>query len=47
MLWAEDDNETLELINQLTPDNITMEHIIARNAIMQNSHLCYKKAFRN
>lgn len=35
MLWAEDDNETLELINQLTPDNITMEHIIARNAIMQ------------
>ncbi len=35
MLWAEGDNETLELINQLTPDNITMEHLTARNAIMQ------------
>ncbi len=35
MLWAEGDNEALELLNQLTPDKITMEHITARNAIMQ------------
>ncbi len=35
MLWADGDEETLELINQLTPDNVTMEHITARNAIMQ------------
>ncbi len=35
MLWAEGDEETLELLNRLTPDNITMEHIAARNAIMQ------------
>ena len=31
LLWAEGDEETLELVNQLTPDNVTMEHIIARN----------------
>ncbi|MDY5490078.1 MAG: hypothetical protein SPG27_14405, partial [Butyricimonas virosa] len=35
LLWAEGDEETLELVNQLTPDNVTMEHIIARNTIMQ------------
>ncbi len=35
MLWAEGDNEALELVNQLTPDNVTMEHITARNTIMQ------------
>lgn len=35
LLWAEGDKETLEFINQLTPDRITMEHITARNAIMQ------------
>ncbi len=34
MLWAEGDAEALELVNQLTPDNVTMEHITARNAIM-------------
>ncbi len=35
LLWAKDDQETLALINQLTPDHVTMEHITARNAIMQ------------
>ncbi len=35
MLWAADDTQTLELVNQLTPDHVTMEHITARNAIMQ------------
>lgn len=35
ILWAEGDEETLNLVKQLTPDNITMEHISARNAIMQ------------
>lgn len=35
LLWAEGDQETLQLINQLTPDHVTMEHITARNAIMQ------------
>ena len=35
ILWAEGDEETLKLVNQLTPDNVTMEHITARNAIMQ------------
>lgn len=35
MLWAEGDSETLELLNQLTPDNATMEHYAAKNAIMQ------------
>ncbi len=34
MLWAEGDPETLELIDQLTPEHVTMEHIAARNAIM-------------
>lgn len=35
LLWAEGDEEMLELVNQLTPDNVTMEHITARNSIMQ------------
>lgn len=35
MLWADGDEETLKLVNQLTPENVTMEHITARNAIMQ------------
>lgn len=34
-LWAEGDHETLELVNQLTPDHVTMEHITARNTIME------------
>ncbi len=34
-LWAEGDVESLELVNQLTPELMTKEHIIARNAIMQ------------
>ena len=34
-LWAEGDEKTLKLVNQLTPDNFTMEHITARNTIMQ------------
>lgn len=33
--WAEGDEETLELVNQLTPGRFTMEHIRARNAIME------------
>ncbi|GFI47525.1 proline iminopeptidase [Lachnospiraceae bacterium] len=33
--WAEGDGETLKLIDQLTPGNVTMEHISARNTIMQ------------
>lgn len=35
IIWAEGDEETNELINQLTPDHVTMDHITARNAIMQ------------
>ena len=35
LLWAEGDEETLQLVNQLTPDNTTVEHFTARNAIMQ------------
>ena len=35
ILWAEGDEETLNLVDQLTPDKITMEHINARNTIMQ------------
>ena len=34
-IWAAGDAEMLELVKQLTPDNITMEHIVARNTIMQ------------
>jgi pimeloyl-ACP methyl ester carboxylesterase len=35
MLWANGDKEALELVNQLTPDHVTMEHITARNALME------------
>lgn len=35
ILWAEGDEETLNLVDQLTPDKITMEHINARNTIMR------------
>lgn len=35
MLWAAGDNEALELVNQLTPDRITVEHSTTKNAIMQ------------
>lgn len=35
LLWANGDKETLELIDRLTPDHVTMEHITARNAIMK------------
>ncbi len=35
LLWAGGDKEALELVNQLTPDNFTMEHITARNKLMQ------------
>jgi pimeloyl-ACP methyl ester carboxylesterase len=34
-LWADGDEESLKLVNQLTPNLMTMEHIIARNTIMQ------------
>lgn len=33
--WAEGDEEALALVNQLTPDNFTMEHIKARNSLME------------
>ena len=33
--WAEGDAETLNLIDQLTPDHMTTEHISAKNAIMR------------
>lgn len=33
--WANGDEETLKLINQLTPNHVTMEHIVARNSIMK------------
>lgn len=35
MLWADGDKETLALVNKLTPGHVTMEHITARNKIMQ------------
>lgn len=35
IIWAEGDEETYELINQLTPDHVTMDHFTARNKIMQ------------
>ncbi len=34
-LWAEGDMEALELVEQLTPEHVTMEHIMARNALME------------
>ena len=35
ILWAKGDEETLALVNQLTPEIMTKDHIIARNTIMQ------------
>jgi len=35
VLWADGNEETLELVNQLTPEFMTKEHIVARNTIMQ------------
>ena len=33
--WAEDDDEAMALVEQLTPEDFTMEHITARNALME------------
>lgn len=33
--WAEGDDESLELVRQLTPERMTMNHILARNALME------------
>lgn len=35
LLWAEDDKESLQLVNQLTPNNTTIEHFTIKNTIMQ------------
>ncbi|MCM1024994.1 MAG: alpha/beta hydrolase [Roseburia sp.] len=35
--WAEGDEESLALVAQLTPESMTMEHILARNALMENT----------
>lgn len=35
LAWAGRDEEALKLVEQLTPENITMEHISARNALMR------------
>lgn len=35
LIWSEGDEESLELVRQLNPDSITMEHILARNALME------------
>ena len=32
---AEGDMEALELVEQLTPEHVTMEHIMARNTLME------------
>ena len=34
-LWAQNDEEMLRLVNQLTPDNPTAEHFSVKNTIMQ------------
>lgn len=34
-LWTQDDEEALKLVEQLTPGNMSMEHINAKNTIMQ------------
>lgn len=34
-LWADGDEEGMQLVSQLTPDHVTMEHITAKNKIMQ------------
>lgn len=33
--WAEGDEEAMELVAQLTPEAVTMEHISAKNALMK------------
>ena len=35
LLWAQDDEEMLSLVNQLTPNNASMEHFSIKNTIMQ------------
>lgn len=35
LLWAEGDEESLQLVNQLTPNNTTVEHFTIKNRIMQ------------
>lgn len=35
LVWAEGDEEALQLVNQLTPDNTTVEHFDVKNVIMQ------------
>ncbi len=35
LLWAQDDEEMLNLVNQLTPNNATVEHFSIKNTIMQ------------
>lgn len=34
LLWARDDEEMLDLVNQLTPNNATVEHFSIKNTIM-------------
>lgn len=34
-LWAAGDEDSIALVNQLTPEKLTMEHLEARNALMQ------------
>ncbi len=33
-VWAEGDEEAMKLVNRLTPDTVTMDHITARNELM-------------
>ncbi len=35
LLWAQDDEAMLNLVNQLTPNNATVEHFSIKNTIMQ------------
>ena len=35
LIWAGDDEESLKMVNQLTPDAMSMEHINAKNALMK------------
>ena len=35
MIWAKDDEEALQLVNQLTPNHTTVEHFTIKNKIMQ------------
>ena len=34
-IWAQNDEEMLNLVEQLTPDNPTVEHFSIKNTIMQ------------